>query len=183
VREDEKDLGPEELAGFAKAMEGALREFASIERQWAASVQRATVHTPWGPVAFSSTGALTPEIIEQAVRVLSGDHPAQTIAWSLPQGPAVWGSPTPPPDENSDADLVATLLDYARSGDEAGFRELAAMRGVAGARLEALWAGAQARVGRAGGAGRCLRCHTRLEHPTLDGHAMPCPGSGGVRRP
>jgi hypothetical protein len=53
----------------------------------------------------------------------------------------------------TDADLVATLVEYARKGDEAGFRALAQMRGVPVDALAALWAGTVARLGGARGGG------------------------------
>jgi hypothetical protein len=52
----------------------------------------------------------------------------------------------------TDADLVATLLEYARAGDEVGFRALASMRGVPVEALAALWEGTVARLGRGAGA-------------------------------
>jgi hypothetical protein len=45
--------------------------------------------------------------------------------------------------------LVATLLDFARAGDEAGFRELALMRGVPAAEVPTMWAGTLKRLGKA----------------------------------
>jgi hypothetical protein len=47
----------------------------------------------------------------------------------------------------NDADLIETLLDFARAGDAASFRELARMRGVPAADIDAMWAGTMRRVG------------------------------------
>jgi hypothetical protein len=52
------------------------------------------------------------------------------------------GQHTPP-----DPDLIATLLDFARAGDEAGFRDLALMRGVPADEIPHMWAGTVKRVG------------------------------------
>lgn len=47
-----------------------------------------------------------------------------------------------------DPDLVETLVDLAKQGDEGQFRELAAMRGVPVADLDAMWEGTVARMGK-----------------------------------
>ena len=44
------------------------------------------------------------------------------------------------------ADTVTTLLDFARAGQEANFRWLAASAGVKAEELDALWTGTVARV-------------------------------------
>lgn len=54
----------------------------------------------------------------------------------------------PPPTAHVPDDTVATLLDYARAGNETDFRWLAAASGVRPERIDELWAGTRARVAR-----------------------------------
>lgn len=61
---------------------------------------------------------------------------------------AIAAAAQPPPTAHVPDDTVATLLDYARTGNEADFRWLAAASGVRPERIDELWTGTRARVAR-----------------------------------
>ena len=87
--------------------------------------------------------------MEDRARDLTGYMP---VSWSVQQSPDSWGAPrdhVPGLSAHTeiDPDLVATLLEAARAGEEATFRELAMMRGVPAEEIPAMWAGTRLRVG------------------------------------
>jgi len=73
---------------------------------------------------------LTDDELAQIAEVLASISPAAALGFR----------------DESPGDHVETLLDLARAGDEATFKELARSLGVAPARLDALWAGTVARL-------------------------------------
>lgn len=58
------------------------------------------------------------------------------------------GTPRGPEGWPIERDHLPALLDLARAGDEAGFRDLAKCLGVRGENLDSLWRGASQRVGK-----------------------------------